>query len=88
MVVDFDVICNKIGKWIDENLDHRMILNAEDELIIYLKEKKEPHFSLNGDPTAENIARLVYEKAKEFKLPIRKVILWETPTSNATYIPS
>ena len=40
---------------------------------------------LETNPTAENIARLIYDTAKAKKLPVSSVTLWETPNSFATY---
>ncbi|MCL5105024.1 MAG: 6-carboxytetrahydropterin synthase QueD [Armatimonadetes bacterium] len=43
-----------------------------------------PEF-LDQNPTAENIARLIYERMKEKMPEVQKVSVWETPTSCATY---
>jgi 6-pyruvoyltetrahydropterin/6-carboxytetrahydropterin synthase len=37
------------------------------------------------NPTAENIARLIYTQAKKFGFPVHAVKLWETRNSCATY---
>lgn len=85
MVVDFDKISETIRYWINDHLDHRMILNKRDPLVPYLKKWKEPHFCLNGDPTSEAISKLIFQQALIFKLPVKKVVLWETPSSFASY---
>ena len=85
MVVDFDEIREALKSWIDEKLDHRMILNEKDPLVQFLKDKKEPHLTLPGEPTAEAIAKLIYDEALMRKLPVSQVTLWETPTAGATY---
>src|SRR3989344_2284071 len=84
MVVDFDRITKVVKAWIDENLDHKMVLNRKDPLMACLKKSGEPFYSIDTDPTAECLAKLIYEVAESKKLPIRKVVLWETPSSFAS----
>lgn len=85
MVMDFSEIKDKIQRWVDAELDHRMILNARDPLIPELHRRGEPFVTLRGNPTAENIARHVYDYARSQKLPVASVRLWETPNSIAEY---
>jgi len=85
MVVDFDEITKALKVWINETLDHRMILNDKDEMIGFLKEKGEPYYAIEGEPTAERIAKIIFDEAKARKLPVQKVTLWETPNSSASY---
>jgi len=85
MVVDFEEITLALKSWIDEALDHRMILNRADPIAPVLTASGEKFFSLDGDPTAEAIAKLIFDRAVLAKLPIRKVVLWETPTSFVIY---
>lgn len=88
MVMDFEEIKSKIQKWVDHELDHRMILNKKDPLVGLLKEMGEPVYLLEENPTAEAIARLVFQYAKSQKLPVSEVKLWETPQSFACYYES
>ena len=85
MVVDFSDIKKQVSSWIDANLDHRMILNAADPVVDYLKQQGEPVFLMDTNPTAENIAKLIFDFAKSQKLPVTEVSLWETFKSYATY---
>lgn len=85
MAYDFSEIKQTIKTWIDAELDHRMILNEKDPAINFLKEIKEPLFILKENPTAENIAKLIFDKVKEFGFPVQAVKLWETPDACATY---
>jgi 6-pyruvoyltetrahydropterin/6-carboxytetrahydropterin synthase len=39
------------------------------------------------NPTAENIARLIYDFAADQGFPVVEVQLWETNSCYATYIP-
>ena len=85
MVFDFGDVKEIVQKWVDEKLDHQMILKKEDPLTKTLKEMKEPHFLMDENPTAENLAKLVYQFAQSKKLPIKSVTFWETISSSATY---
>ena len=85
MVVDFFDIKNTIGKWIDANLDHRMLLNKKDPLVAILRKAGEPVVTLDGNPTAEMLARWIFREAKRMKLPVSKVTFWENDGSSAVY---
>ena len=85
MVMDFEDIKSVIGRWIQKNLDHRMILYRKDSYVAVLKKRREPLFLTEGSPTAENLARLIYDYAKKRALPVHSVTLWETESSSATY---
>lgn len=88
MVVDFIDIKRLLKEWIDENLDHRMILRKDDPLAKVLIEMGEPVFMLDVNPTAESLARLIYEYARSQGFSVTQVRLWETDSSFATYRPS
>ena len=85
MVMDFEDIKKKLQTWVDDTLDHRMILNRRDPLAAVLKKMGEPVYLLSGNPTAENIAREIYRVARARKLPVVRVTVWETEKSSATY---
>ena len=85
MVHDFGDIKDIVQKWVDEQLDHKMILRKDDALVKILKDLKEPYFLMDENPTAENLAKLVFDFAKSKKLPVKSVTFWETVGSSATY---
>ena len=87
MVVDFSDIKGAVSTWIDENLDHRMLLCREDPVVGYLQDQGEPLYLLDENPTAENIAKLIFTESNKLALPapIVEVLLWETPKCYATY---
>jgi len=85
MVVDFSDIKRALKAWIDETLDHRMLLNRADPLVPVLQQRGELHYLMEENPTAENIAKLIFNHARSKGLPVVEVRLWETPTSYATY---
>ena len=85
MVVDFGEIKRVLGKWIDDTLDHRMLLHRDDPVIPELRRQGEPFVTLDVNPTAENIAKMIYDHAVGHGLPVVEVTLWETENSFATY---
>ena len=107
-VIDFSVLKEKVGRWIDAHLDHNMILNSQDPLLAAVRElmpydpenglaiwdlvfsdSKMPHVLQNENPTAENIARILFEESSrllnEHSLRVVNVRLWETPNCFADY---
>ena len=88
MVADFSDIKRVVKRWVDRELDHRMILRHDDPLVEALRALGEPVYVVDSNPTVERIARLIFEVARGEGLPVTKVTVWETPTSWATYAPS
>lgn len=85
MVTDFGDIKRVMKKWIDDNLDHRMILCERDPAIGFLKNSGEPFYTIAENPTAENIAKLIFEQTRKQGFPVVRVVIWETPDSFAVY---
>ncbi len=85
MVVDFSEIKTLLGRWIDDTLDHRMLLHKDDPIIPEFRKQNEPFVTLDVNPTAENIARMIFEHAVSHALPVVEVTLWETENSFASY---
>lgn len=85
MVYHFDVIKQKVGKWIEKNLDHKMLLSNKDPLLKILQENGEKVVTTDNNPTAEHIAKLIFDHARKEELPVSSVEVWESPTSKATY---
>jgi 6-pyruvoyltetrahydropterin/6-carboxytetrahydropterin synthase len=86
MLVDFVEIKRDVQRWIDENLDHTMILCRDDPILPLLRERGERVFVMDTNPTAENIARLIFEQAARSGLPVVEVVLWETENCHAAYV--
>jgi 6-pyruvoyltetrahydropterin/6-carboxytetrahydropterin synthase len=61
--VDFRMIKETVGKWIDENWDHKLILNWDDPLYHALRDfggvDEGEMFLMRGNPTAENMAEFI-----------------------------
>ena len=85
MVMDFYKIRESIGAWIQHTLDHKTILWDKDPLAAILSQAGEPVVLMKENPTAEAIARWIFEEARHMRLPVARVTLWETPNSFASY---
>ena len=85
MVIDFNDVKQTVQGWIDSALDHKMLLNKADPVIPHLDPSKEPVVTLETNPTAEALARMIFDYAKTRGFPVTEVRFWETPTSFATY---
>jgi 6-pyruvoyltetrahydropterin/6-carboxytetrahydropterin synthase len=87
MVLDFTRIKEVVSKWIDETIDHKMLLHRNDPVLSFLQQINEPVCVLDVNPTAENIARLIYDFTSSQGFPVIEVRLWETDHCFATYRP-
>ncbi len=85
MVMDFYKIRESIGKWIDETLDHRTLLAENDPLVAVLQKAGEPVVVMKENPTAEAMARWIFDEAVRKGLPVSRVTFWETENSFASY---
>ena len=89
-VVDFSVIKKVLGGWIDENFDHNTILSVEDKKLGDLIESETGQniYYLDYHPTAENIARYLFEEIcpkifKDHEVKCVEIIVNETPNCHA-----
>lgn len=85
MLIDFAQVKTLINTWIEEHLDHRTILKEDDPLAEVLTKAGEKLFLMDRNPTAENLARLIFKAAVAQGLPVSAVRFWETPGSMAEY---
>lgn len=88
MVIDFSRIKDVVSTWIDATLDHRMLLRQDDPVLPFLRERGEPVVVMPVNPTAENIARLIFDHVAGQGFPVVEVELWETDHSRASYRPA
>jgi 6-pyruvoyltetrahydropterin/6-carboxytetrahydropterin synthase len=85
-VIDFSVLKEKIGGWIELNFDHTFLVFEEDlEMIKALDLVKSPKkpFICPFNPTAENIAHYLLtvicpEELKGLGIKVTKVIVYES----------
>ncbi len=87
MVIDFTDLKRIVSQWVDDHLDHRMILCRDDPVVPILQQLGEPLFLMDENPTVENIARVIHEFAAAQGLPIVETALYETPRCVAVYRP-
>jgi 6-pyruvoyltetrahydropterin/6-carboxytetrahydropterin synthase len=85
MVCDFGDIKRIVKTWIDQELDHKMLLRFDDPLVKPLQQLGEPVFLLDSNPTVERLAQLIYDFTSEQGFPVVRVTVWETPASFAEY---
>jgi 6-pyruvoyltetrahydropterin/6-carboxytetrahydropterin synthase len=85
MVIDFGDI-NDIAKgWVDTHLDHKMLLHRHDPIAKVLKDYGEQLYLMDGNPTAENIAKLIFRELRALGLQVSRISLWETSSGCAVY---
>lgn len=85
MVCDFTDIAENLNEFIEAKLDHRMLLREDDPLVGALQGIGEEPFTMKANPTAENLARLIFEEAQRRSLPVISVRFWETDSAFAEY---
>jgi len=76
--------------WIDTMLDHSTIVSEDDtSFIAWLEKEQQKYFPVKGNPTSENLSRIIYEKAEELLnddcCAVSEVRIKETCTSEAVY---
>ena len=62
-----------------------MVLSRLDPVVPLLVESGEPVYLLDENPTAEYMARHIFEKVEALGMALSEIRLWETPTNLATY---
>lgn len=85
MVRDFSEIKALIGDWIDREFDHTLLLHEADPILPTLQDAGERVRVVAEHPTAEFLARKIYDYAKSAGLPVESVSLWETDSACASY---
>ena len=85
LVLDFVEIKNKVKTFLDEELDHKLILSEKDPLASVLQKMGEPVVLISENPSAEVLAKLIFHETRQRGLPVSSIRLWETPSSYAEY---
>lgn len=85
MVCDFADIKECAEKFIDQQLDHNFLLHKEDAIIPILKQQNERFLALDEHPTAEVLAKIIFQHLKSAGFQIDQVDLWETASASACY---
>ena len=90
MVIDFGIIKDILGDWVDNNWDHNTILNSKDralgEQITQVTGQK--IYYLNCNPTAEEMANYLFNEIcpklfAKYKITCSQIKLFETPNCYA-----
>lgn len=64
-IIDFSVLKEKVGTWIDENWDHTFIMNSADDILMPIKDQMSVNkevFVCDFNPTAENLATYLIDE--------------------------
>ena len=84
-VIDFGVLKEKLGGWIEDNWDHGVILWDKDHEALGALQKlpQQKLYRLSENPTAENLAAILLTDIAPRLLTdtgvvVEKVVLWET----------
>ena len=85
-IVDFSVLKEKVGDWIDQYWDHTFIMYDQDAELIAIKEKlsiNKEVFVAEFNPTAENLASHLLNKVcplvlKGTGVHVSQIELWES----------
>ena len=85
MVVDFADIGDYVKSWLDEHIDHKMLLHRDDPFLPAVQDAGEPVFVMDTNPTAENIARMIFDYVEQGGFPVVEVALHETDSALASY---
>lgn len=96
-VIDFAVIKERVGGWIEEHWDHGFLAHRDDQWVVdalraaaHVLPRGQRLFLMPYNPTAENIARYLGEEVGPQVLfdegvAITSVTVWETENCCATW---
>jgi 6-pyruvoyltetrahydropterin/6-carboxytetrahydropterin synthase len=85
MVADFDAIQRRVRSFLDERIDHQLLLHRDDPLVPAFRALGEQFQVLEFPPTAENVARMIFEHVERAGFPVVEVRLEEQPGSVASF---
>jgi 6-pyruvoyltetrahydropterin/6-carboxytetrahydropterin synthase len=94
-IIDFSVIKQEIGAWIDANFDHTAILQRDDDdaavaaIAATNAAAGKPVYFLHGPPTVENIVLELAKHAERLMAPygicVERIRIWETPNCSVIW---
>lgn len=97
IVLDFSIIKKVLNKWVDDNLDHAVIVASFDaELLEFVKSNQQKHYIIhNANTSAEVLAEHLFHQfqpliinAGHDLVSLTKVQVYETATASASFIPA
>ena len=86
MVVDFNEVKENLVKLVHNVYDHSIMVNDADESLktfVIIEDMK--HVFLDGNATAENMARAIFHALYQTELSLENIRVWETDTSYADF---
>lgn len=91
-VMDFADVKAPLKQWINDHWDHAYLANEADPLLPSLRAQEVKVFCFPAEPSAEVMARYLYEYLAQLPLPegvsIKRITVLETCTGSAIYEPS
>lgn len=85
-VIDFSVLKERVGGWIDHSWDHGFLVWEKDHSLLEAITPLGKVFEMPDNPTAENIAAYLLNvlcphvlRPTETAVRVIKVVVWETP---------
>ena len=85
MVCDFSDVSDCVEEYIEQQLDHNFLLHRNDPIIPLLEQNNERFMALSEHPTAEVLAKMIYQHMQQSGFKVDQVVLWETANANACY---
>ncbi len=86
VIIDFAEVKGRVGRWLEDHLDHGMLVRKDDAAIIELcKSQNWRMYILDENPTAENLAVYLLGRVQHLlkdlapQITVQKVRLYETP---------
>jgi 6-pyruvoyltetrahydropterin/6-carboxytetrahydropterin synthase len=87
MVMDFTEVKQLVWTWLDHEIDHTLLLRRDDPVLPLLMAAGERVRITEENPTAEVIAKMIFDYIESQGYPVTDVTLWETENSCAGYHP-
>lgn len=85
MVCDFSELKECVEAYIEQYLDHNLLLHKDDPIIPMLTANQERFLALDNHPTAEVLSQMIYQHVKQSGFQVNQVVLWETASAHACY---
>ena len=85
MVEDFSDVKRLVWEWLNREIDHTLLLHKDDPVLPVLQGAGERVRAVHHNPTAEHIARMIFDFVADTGFPVVDVTVWETETSHASY---
>lgn len=88
-VIDFSVLKEKVGAWLEDVFDHGFCAEAGDPIVEWLEANGQKHVCLDVPPTVEHLVEVWFHGAAEIMAPfgivVTRVKAYETPSCFAEY---